>query len=245
VPDPIPAPDATAPAPTADTVLGDLAAHVDISCVQAAHNRADVEELARRAIAGGFVSAHVLPGWLPFLREQLRGSTVLAGSPVGFPSGGATTATKVAEARELLELGAQELDVVVAVGRLRSGESDAVAEQLAAVVDVVGGRVPLRAILEVGSLTDDEIRAGVEAAVTAGVPWIKTGTGWSGRPTTVAHVRVIAEQAAGRAALKAAGGIRDVATIRAMAQLGVTRFGMNADAAVAAIAALAAEGGPR
>lgn len=229
-------PDLT-PAPGAAAVLADLAAHIDISCVQAQHSRADIEELARRAIAGGFVSAHVLPGWLPDLRELLTGSAVLAGSPVGFPSGGATTATKIAEARELLDLGAQELDVVVAVGRLRSGDVAYVAEQLARVVEVVDGRVPLRAILEVGHLSDDEIRAGVDAAIAARVPWIKTGTGWSGRPTTVHHIEVIAERAAGRAALKAAGGIRDLETVTAMARLGVTRFGMNADAATAAVAA--------
>lgn len=218
-------------------VLADLAAHIDISCVQARHTRADLEDLARRAIAGGFVSAHVLPNWLPVMRDLLEGSTVLAGSPVGFPSGGATTATKAAEARELLDLGAQELDVVVAIGRLRSGETDYVARELAAVLEVVGDRVPLRAILEVGYLDDDQIRAGVDAAIAAGVPWIKTGTGWSGIPTTVDHIRVIADQSAGRAALKAAGGVRDLATVREMAGLGVTRFGMNADAAVNAVAA--------
>ena len=218
-------------------VLADLAAHIDISCVQARHSRTDVEELARRAIAGRFVSAHVLPNWLPVVRDLLDGSGVLAGSPVGFPSGGATTATKLAEARELLDVGAQELDVVVPIGRLRSGETDYVTRELAAVVDVVGDRVPLRAILEVGYLDEDQIRAGVDAAISAGVPWIKTGTGWSGIPTTIDHIRVIADQAAGRASLKAAGGVRDIETVRAMAALGVTRFGMNADAAVAAVAA--------
>lgn len=218
-------------------VLADLAAHIDISCVQARHDRTDLEDLAARAIDGGFVSAHVLPNWLPVMRELLAGSSVLAGSPVGFPSGGATTATKVAEACELLDLGAQELDVVVAIGRLRSGETDYVTRELAAVVEVVGDRVPLRAILEVGYLDESQLRAGVDAVVAAGVPWVKTGTGWSGIPTTVDHIRVIAEQAAGRAALKAAGGVRDIATVREMARLGVTRFGMNADAAVAAVAA--------
>lgn len=218
-------------------VLDDLAAHIDISCVQAAHTRADVTELAERARAGGFVSAHVLPNWLPVLRELLDGSAVLAGSPVGFPSGGATTATKVAEARELLDAGVQELDVVVAIGRLRSGEDDYVTRELAEIVGVVDGRVPLRAILEVGHLDDDAIRRGVDAAIDAGVPWIKTGTGWSGHPTTVEHIRLIADRAAGRAALKAAGGVRTIETVRAMAELGVTRFGMNADAAVDAVAA--------
>ena len=214
-------------------VLADLAAHIDISCVQARHTRADLEDLASRAIEGGFVSAHVLPNWLPVMRELLQGSSVLAGSPVGFPH----RVDGDVRRRELLDLGAQELDVVVAIGRLRSGETDYVTRELAAVVDVVGDRVPLRAILEVGYLDETQLRAGVDAAIAAGVPWIKTGTGWSGIPTTVEHIRVIAEQAAGRAALKAAGGVRDLATVREMARLGVTRFGMNADAAVAAVAA--------
>ncbi|WP_067195311.1 deoxyribose-phosphate aldolase [Microbacterium sp. XT11] len=223
--------------PDRDAVLADLAAHIDISCVQAQHTASDIEELAARARDGRFVSAHVLPNRLADLRALLEGSGVLAGSPVGFPSGGATTSVKVAEAQELLELGAQELDVVVPIGRLRSGEKDYVAAELAEIVAVVDGRVPLRAILEVGHLSDDDIRRGVDAAVEAGVPWIKTGTGWSGRPTTIEHVRVIAERAAGRASLKAAGGIRSIDTITAMADLGVTRFGMNAEAAIAAVAA--------
>jgi len=221
--------------PDPGPVLADLARHIDISCVQAQHARADIDELVRQAVAGGFVSAHVLPEWLGYLRERLDGTGVLAGSPVSFPSGGATTATKVAEASELLSLGAQELDVVVAIGRLRSGDDDYVTDELAAIVEVVDGRVPLRAILEVGRLDDDDIRRGVDAALAAGVPWIKTGTGWSGVPTSIAHIRLIADRAAGRAALKAAGGIRDLETVRAMAELGVTRFGMNATAALAAV----------
>lgn len=223
--------------PERNPVLADLAAHIDISCVQAQHSRADVVELAEHARAGRFVSAHVLPNRLTELRALLEGSGVLAGSPVGFPSGGATTGTKLAEAAELLEEGVQELDVVVAIGRLRSGETEYVRRELSEVLSLVDGRVPLRAILEVGHLDDDDIRRGVDAAVEAGVPWIKTGTGWSGRPTTIEHIRLIAERAAGRAALKAAGGIRTLDTIRAMAELGVTRFGMNANAALAAVAA--------
>ncbi len=221
--------------PDPGPVLADLARHIDISCVQAQHARDDIDELVRQAVAGGFVSAHVLPEWLGYLRERLDGTGVLAGSPVSFPSGGATTATKVAEASELLFLGAQELDVVVAIGRLRSGDDAYVTDELAAIVEVVDGRVPLRAILEVGRLDDDDIRRGVDAALAAGVPWIKTGTGWSGVPTSIAHIRLIADRAAGRAALKAAGGIRDLETVRAMAELGVTRFGMNATAALAAV----------
>ncbi|WP_432488454.1 deoxyribose-phosphate aldolase [Kineococcus sp. SYSU DK018] len=239
---------AVAPAPVADPVqefLDELPRHVDISCVQAEHTRADVEHLAAAAREHGFVSAHALPCWVPVLHELLDGSGTLVGSPVGFPSGGSTTATKVAEAAELLRAGVGELDVVVAVGRLRSGELRYVTDELRAVAEVVGGAVPLRAILEVGRLDDDQIRAGVDCALEAGVPWIKTGTGWSGVPTTVDQVELIAARARGRAAVKAAGGVRDLTTVRAMVRAGAGRFGMNATTAVAVAAAARGSGGPR
>lgn len=222
-----------------DTVSADLPGHIDISCVQAQHGVDDLRRLADLARRHRFVAAHVLPNWVPVMRELLDGSTTLTGSPVGFPSGGPTTATKVAEALELLDLGAQELDVVAPIGRLRSGDTAYVVRELRAVVEAVGSRVPLRVILEVGHLDDDTIRAGVDAALEAGVPWIKTGTGWSGIPTTLAHIELIAERSAGRAQLKAAGGIRDLDTIARMAGLGVTRFGMNSAAAVAVVTASA------
>jgi len=220
--------------------LAHLPRVVDISTVQAFHSRRDVVDLAETAAAGGFVSAHVLPSWVPLARELLQGSGVLVGSPVGFPSGGSTTATKVFEARGLLEAGVQELDVVVNLGRLRSGEGRWVTDELAEVVELVAGRVPLRAILEVGHLSEAEVRLGCDCVVEAGVGWVKTATGWSGVPTTVEHVRVVADQVAGRAQVKAAGGIRDLSVVRAMVALGVTRFGMNA-ATAAQLAREAAE----
>ncbi|RIQ17828.1 deoxyribose-phosphate aldolase [Jiangella rhizosphaerae] len=213
-----------------------LARHIDISCVQAHHTRADVERLAATARRHEFVSAHVLPAWLGVLCELLDGSDTLAGAPVGFPSGGATTRTKLAEAEELLAAGVQELDVVVAIGRLRSGELDYVRDELAAVVRLVDGAVPLRAIIEVGHLDADAVRAASRCVVDAGVPWVKTGTGWSGAPTTVEHIRLIADEVGDRALIKAAGGVRGVATIEAMRALGVRRFGMNIEAAVAVVA---------
>ncbi|RKN39486.1 deoxyribose-phosphate aldolase [Streptomyces hoynatensis] len=216
---------------------GSLARRIDISCVQAEHGRPDIDRLAAAARAHGFVSAHVLPSWVPELRELLAGSGTLAGAPVGFPSGGATTAAKLAEARELLGLGVGELDVVIAIGRLKSGETGYVRRELDAVRRLVDGAVPLRAIIEVGRLTEEEIRAAAHCVAEAGVPWLKTGTGWSGRPTTPDHIRLIRAEIGEGTLLKAAGGIRDLATIRTMEELGVRRFGMNLTAAVAAVTA--------
>ena len=139
--------------------------------------------------------------------------------------------TKVFEAERLLAQGAQELDVVVNIGRLRSGDVRYVTSELGEIATLVGGAVPLRAILEVGYLDEREIRLGCECVVDAGIEWVKTATGWSGRPTTIEHIRIISGQLAGRARMKAAGGIRDIRTVMAMSELGVSRFGINTDVA--------------
>jgi deoxyribose-phosphate aldolase len=222
--------------------LDHLPRFVDISCVQAFHSKNDIDRLIEDAVAGDFVSAHVLPHWVPYVRERLQGTNTLVGAPVSFPAGGNRTETKVFEAERLLEDGVQEMDVVVNISRLLSGERDYVTDELSRIVALVDNTVPLRAILEVGHLDEQAIRLGAECAVDAGVAWVKTATGWSGKPTTVEHIRIIADQVRGRAKLKAAGGIRDLETVAAMVELGVTRFGMNSAVAVA-LATEAAEAG--
>src|SRR5699024_6761259 len=99
-----------------------LARIIDISAVQAQHTVSDVRELATHALSGDFIAAHVLPGWVPILAELLAGSTTNVGSPVGFPSGGTSTDVKVREAHWLVEAGVNEMDIVINVGRLKSGD---------------------------------------------------------------------------------------------------------------------------
>lgn len=213
-----------------------LARIVDISAVQAQHDRADVEELARHALAGDFVAAHVLPYRLPLLRSLLDGSTTNAGSPVGFPSGGSATAIKVAEAGWLLDAGVQEMDVVLNVGLVRSGELAAAARDVAAVLDAVSDRVPVKVILEVGLLDEGQLRAAAQVAVDAGATSLKTGTGWQGVPTTVEHVRALREVAGPDREIKASGGIRSLVQVRALLDAGATRFGINTGYAVRLVA---------
>lgn len=211
-----------------------LAAHTDISCVQAQHTLADIEAVAATAARHHFVSAHVLPGRVAVLRSLLKDTGVLAGGPVGFPSGGTTTAVKLAEARGLLADGAQEMDIVANIGRLKSGEDAWVLEEAKAVVALAEHRIPVRLIIEVSRLTPDEVRRGASIAAAAGADFVKTGTGWAG-PTTLEHVRLIADEVGDAVQIKAAGGVRDLATVRAMVDAGVSRFGINDVVAVALI----------
>jgi len=223
----------------------ELAALIDISAVQAFHAEADVRELARIAVAEGFIAAHVLPGFVPLLRSLVpAGGTTMVGGPVGFPGGGHTTRTKVLEATGLVADGAEELDMMINVGRLKSGDLDYVRSDITAVVEAIAP-VPLKVILEIAYLTDDEIRTASEIVVTSGAAFVKTGTGWTASATTTEKLRIIAETVAGRAQVKASGGIRDLATIAGMVRLGVTRFGINTGVAVDLVRQCAALPGGR
>jgi deoxyribose-phosphate aldolase len=118
------------------------------------------------------------------------GGSTLVGGPVGFPSGGHTTMIKLAEARSLVDAGADEIDMMINLGRLKSDDLGYVRDEIKAVVEGVAP-VPLKVILEVSRLTDDEIRRGSEAVIEAGAAFVKTGTGWTGEPTTLNHIRLI------------------------------------------------------
>lgn len=209
-----------------------LAQMIDISAVQAFHTELDVQTVARSAREGGFIAAHALPHFMPLLRRLIpAGGPTLVGGPVGFPSGGHATSTKVVEARTLVAEGAEELDMMINVGRLKSGHLQYVTDEIRGVVEAIAP-VPLKVILEISYLTDDEIRHGCDSVVAAGAAFVKTGTGWTPSGTTVERVALICDAVRGRAQVKASGGIRDLQTIAAMIELGVTRFGINTQVAL-------------
>ena len=210
----------------------DLAALIDVSAVQAFHNADDILTLAATAVEHAFIAAHVLPHFVPVLRRLIpAGGRTLVGGPVGFPSGGHVTATKVAEARQLVVDGGQELDMMINVGRLKSGDLAYVRDEIRAVVEAVAP-VPLKVILEIAHLSDDEIKQGCEMVVTSGAAFVKTGTGWAGNGTTVEKIRLITGFVGGAIGVKASGGIRTLEVIATMVGLGVTRFGINTHVAV-------------
>ncbi len=237
----------TAPrqAPPASLSARELAALIDISAVQAFHTEADVRELAGIAVAEGFIAAHALPNFVPLLRGlvPVDGPT-LVGGPVGFPSGGHSTRTKMAEAVELAQAGAQELDMMINVGRLKSGDLDYVSREIRAVVTAIAP-VPLKVILELAHLTDAEIRTGAALVAESGAAFVKTGTGWTANATTIERLAMIVETVDGAVEVKASGGIRSLDAIARMVRLGVTRFGINTAVAVDLVRQCAALPGGR
>lgn len=208
-------------------LLETIARRVDISGVRADVSMAELDQIVLAAKHYRFICAFAMPCFTHYLAQQLADcNDILVGGTVGFPSGADTTFCKVANAKEQLAAGADELDMVINIGALKSGKYDYVYNDIHAVVDAAEGK-PTKCILEIAYLTDDEIRRGAELAVKAGVTYVKTGTGWAGKPTTVDTIRLIKSTIGDSALIKAAGGVRTLDTMLEMIDAGCSRFGIG------------------
>ena len=205
-------------------ILETIHRRVDISGVRADVSMEELRKIAAAAKHYRFICAFALPCFTPYLLSFLRDEPdIHVGATIGFPSGADTTFLKVASAKEQIAMGVDELDMVINIGAAKSGRFDLVESDIRAVVEAAEGRFPVKSILEVAYLTDDEIRKASEAAVRAGVSYVKTGTGWAGKPTTVDTIRLIKSTIGDAAKIKAAGGVRTLDTMLA----GCDRFGIG------------------
>ena len=206
----------------------DIARMIDISCVRSYMTWEDIEKMAEVALKYKFICAHVLPSNVPYAKTLLASDPdVLVGCPVGFPGGGVNTATKVFEMKQCIEMGADEIDAVMNIGWLRSGRYAEAKEDIQKVIEAADGR-PIKTIIEVMTLSDEQIAETCRIAEEAGAAFIKTGTGWiAGKPTTIHHIEVIKKQIGNRLGIKASGGIRGLKTVLDMYKLGVARFGVG------------------
>lgn len=209
--------------------LAKLAKMIDVSAVQAQSSAEDVIQTAETAKKYGCICAFALPSFTKLLADSLmeNGSrTVLLGGVAGFPSGGDMTCIKAAQAKELIALGCDEIDMVMNVGKMRSGLTGEVAADIAGVKDAIGD-TPLKVILECHHLTPAQIAEAARIAVDSGAAWVKTGTGWAPTGATLENVKIMKDAVGDRARVKAAGGVRTLETIEKMIDLGVERFGIG------------------
>lgn len=204
-----------------------LARMIDLSAVRTDVDLAEVRALSEAARRHRVVCVFVMPCYLPELKRLLADTPeVGVGGVVGFPSGATSTECKAAEAREQLDVGADELDMVINVGMLRSGEDAYVEDDVRAVVDAAAG-TPVKVILEAHYLDDEQIVRGSRLAVNAGAAFVKTGTGWAPTGATLHNVALIRSAVGDAAGVKAAGGVRDLETLVEMLRLGASRFGIG------------------
>lgn len=214
----------------------DVARMIDVSAVQAFHTEDALRKLVDVAQANDFIAVHSLPCWTRLLSQLLvHRPDIMVGAPVGFPSGGSRTETKIVEARHLADDGVDEMDVMMNIGKLKSGDDNYVKDELLAVIEEVSG-IPVKVIIETPHLTADEIDRASAIVRDSGAAFIKTGTGWTGRSADLDTIRRIVSVAGGKVEVKAAGGIRTLSALSQMHALGVRRFGINADAATSILA---------
>jgi len=204
----------------------ELAKLVDISAVRADSTAEEVKEIAEAAKKYKFICAFALPSLTGYLKMILGGDPdVKLGGVVGFPSGSETTSAKVFQALELKATGCDEVDMVLNIGMLKSGLYEDVLEDIVAVREAIEP-IPLKVIMEVPLLTDQEIVEASRIIRKAGAAFIKTGTGWAGA-TTLKNVETIKNTVGDSIKLKVAGGVRDLETFNRMYMMGVSRFGIG------------------
>lgn len=203
---------------------------IDLSCVRANVTKTELEQMVELAVKHNFVCCFAMPFYTEWLCGQLSGyKAINVGGSVGFPSGADLTETKVDTAKRMLEYGCDELDMVINVSALKSGEYKAVEQDIREVKEAAGEHT-LKVILELTYLTEYEIQKGCELAIKAGASYVKTGTGWA-EPTTAAHIKLIKSVVGNQVKIKAAGGIRNLAAIKEMYDAGCTRFGIGVTSA--------------
>jgi deoxyribose-phosphate aldolase len=193
------------------------------------------EVLAGCELAAAYRVASVCcrPLDVPACRDALAGSGVAVGTVVGFPHGASTTAVKAAEARRALDDGAVELDMVLAIGWLRSKQDEYVRDDIAAVVEVAraGGAV-VKVILENAYLTDEEKVRGCQLSERAGADFVKTSTGFAPSGSSMDDLRLMRASVSERVKVKAAGGIRTLDLLVEGLNAGMDRCGATATAAI-------------
>lgn len=216
-----------------------LNGYIDHTILKASATESDVAKLCAEAAQFGFASVCVNTCWASFAKRELAGlpagSSVKVCCVVGFPLGAMSTAAKAFEATEAVRDGADEIDMVINVGFLKSGKLDAVRADIETVKKAVGSRT-LKVILETCYLDDAEKKIACALAVEAGADFVKTSTGFGTGGATIEDVRLMLDAVAGTAKVKASGGVKDAETAAKYVEMGVARLGTSSGIAIVEVA---------
>ncbi|TVR68426.1 MAG: deoxyribose-phosphate aldolase [Spirochaetaceae bacterium] len=219
----------------------ELSRYFDHTLLKPEARASQYETLCREALQLRTRTVCVPPDRVALAVDLLQDSTVEVCTVIGFPLGYSSTSAKVAEVDLTRTLGASEFDVVIPVGRLRDGDLPAVYDDIRAVVAAAEGSV-VKVILETALLTDAEKIAGSVAAIHGGAAFLKTSTGFSTGGATVEDIRLLRMVAGESRGVKASGGVRELAFVKACIAAGADRIGASATAAILANAAGGPEG---
>lgn len=209
----------------------DIARMIDISTVRSDSTLTEVMDVVSAAKEHNFICVFVMPAMVDKIKDEMNSlPNIFMGGVVGFPSGADTTESKIFQAKEMLEKGCNEVDMVMNIGKLKSGLIEEVREDILRVKEVVSP-TPLKVIIEVALLSDEEVTLASTTVKECEASFVKSGTGWHGK-TTLHHVELMKEAVGDAIAIKVAGGVRDLETLLAMHNMGVSRFGIGYNAAL-------------
>jgi deoxyribose-phosphate aldolase len=216
-----------------DWTLRDVAKMIDHSLLNPTLTWKELEDGCRLAVTCDVASVCIMPFALKRSAEILKGSDVRTSTTIGFPHGGHTTSVKLAEAKQALADGCEELDMVVNVSQVRSGAWDYVRDELRALTELThaAGRKN-KIIFENCHLNDDQKIRLCGICGEIGVDWVKTSTGYGSSGATIEDLKLMRKHSPARVQVKAAGGVRDLDKLLEVRALGVTRVGASKTAEI-------------
>lgn len=224
---------------TVSLTTAELAKYIDATALKADTSEADVRRLVAESREAGVKSVCINPVWVPLVAAELAGSDVLTCTVIGFPLGANASEVKAFEARQAIDAGADEVDMVIDVAAARAGDRARLVADVRAVAEAAHADGPagdggalLKVIVETALLDDDAIVLACEAAVEAGADFVKTSTGFSTAGATVEHVALMRRTVGEGIGVKASGGVRTREDALAMIEAGATRIGASSALAI-------------
>lgn len=209
-----------------------IASYIDHTLLKADANAAAIEKLCGEAKQYGFYSVCVNGVWVPYCKELLAGTEVKISVVCGFPLGANDSSVKAFEASRAAGQGANEIDMVLQIGKLLEGRYSEVEEDIREVVRAVEGKAIVKVIFETGFLNDEQKRTACRLSEQAGAHYVKTSTGFGPGGATVEDIRLMREAVSSSIGVKASGGVRDLATAQKMIEAGATRLGTSSGVAI-------------
>ncbi|MCO7174832.1 deoxyribose-phosphate aldolase [Sporolactobacillus kofuensis] len=206
----------------------DISKIIDHTLLKADSKKEDILQLIDEAKTYHFASVCVNPLWVPLASEKLKDSDVKVCTVIGFPLGATTTAVKTFEAKEAIENGADELDMVIPIGLLKGKDDQAVEKDIVAVVHAAKGKAIVKVIIETCLLSRQEIVKACELAMKAGADYVKTSTGFSTGGAQAEDVALMRTTVGNQLGVKASGGIHTRNDVEQLVHAGATRIGASA-----------------
>ncbi len=209
----------------------ELAAFIDHTLLKAEATRAEIERMCEEALKYSFKGVCVNSIYVPLVASLLKNSAVLPVSVVGFPLGAMLLGAKVRETELAVQAGAKEIDTVIAIGLLKSGDWKAVEDDIRQTVKAAGS-IPVKVILETGLLSEQELIQSCKVSESAGAAFVKTATGFLGRGASLHDIRVMRKSVSAKVQIKASGGVKTFQHARELILAGADRLGTSSGVAL-------------